>query len=53
MSGVSRDFYAGAQKGKDEEQERIINIILSGKWVGESLEEDIAELKALIKGENK
>lgn len=35
------------------ERKRIIRIIESGKWVGESLEEDIAELKALIKGEIK
>ena len=46
-------WVAVANASAELTQDRIIRIIESGKWVGESLEEDIAELKALIKGENK
>lgn len=39
-------------KGQSMERERIIKLIYAGQWVGESLEQDVTNLVALIKGEN-
>jgi NaMN:DMB phosphoribosyltransferase len=38
-------------KGQSMERERIIKLIYSGQWVGESLEQDVTNLVALIKGQ--
>lgn len=37
--------------GVKYEQERIVKIVESTRWVGETLEEDVANLKTLIEGE--
>lgn len=46
-------YLAGVARGKQNEHERIIAIIESGKWASDSLKEDIENLKQLIKGEQK
>lgn len=41
------------QQGEKRERERIIKLIYEGQWVSESLEQDVPNLIALIKGEQK
>jgi len=41
-----------AEMAAKRERDRILAIIQAGEWSGESLAEDIANLEALIKGEN-
>lgn len=38
------------QEGADYEQERIIKLIKSKEWVGQTLAEDVDNLVRLIKG---
>lgn len=42
-----------ALHGLRAERERILAIVKAGEWAGESLAQDISNLEALIKGENK
>lgn len=43
-----KEWEAGVQHGIACEQQRITKLIKSGKWVGETLSEDITKLITLI-----
>lgn len=47
------DIAAIIAAAKKSEQDRIVNLIKTVQWSGDSLAEDITNLEALIKGENK
>lgn len=49
--GQREILFEGVKMGSAQERKILIKIIESGKWVGETLEEDIANLKAMMRGE--
>lgn len=47
--GDQGSFISGQVAGAKQERDRIVEIIQAGQWAGESLQEDISNLVALIR----